>query len=226
MKKKRFLALLMAAAMCLSLAACSKDDESNTPKDDNNPPSDSQNKDNNVEPTSGPDADQYFNTYMGAEPSTLDISRRMDAYSSYIMMNTMEGLVRSAADGEELVVTPGEAESWESNEEGTVWTFHLRDGLKWQDGEPVTAEQYVYSLQRSADPDTACPNSFFLESLLNYPEIAAGTKPVTDLGVKAVDDKTLEITLNAPKPSFLQMLGSTLYYPQRKDVIEKYGEQF
>lgn len=226
MKKKRFLALLMAAAMCLSLAACSKDDESNTPKDDDNSPSDSQDKDNNVEPTSGPDADQYFNTYMGAEPSTLDISRRMDAYSSYIMMNTMEGLVRSAADGEELVVTPGEAESWESNEEGTVWTFHLRDGLKWQDGEPVTAEQYVYSLQRSADPDTACPNSFFLESLLNYPEIAAGTKPVTDLGVKAVDDKTLEITLNAPKPSFLQMLGSTLYYPQRKDVIEKYGEQF
>lgn len=177
--------------------------------------------------TTGPDADNYFNTYIGAAPSTLDISRRMDSYSSIVMMNTMEGLVRADSDENgDLVIIPGEAESWEANEDGTVWTFHLRDGLKWQDGEPVTAEQYVYSLQRSADPNTACPNSFFLEPLLNYKDISEGTKPTSELGVKAVDEKTLEITLTASKPTFLQMLGSTLYYPQRQDVIEANGEKF
>lgn len=81
-------------------------------------------------------------------------------------------------------------------------------------------------LQRSADPDTACPNSFFLEPLLNYQDVASGAKPVTDLGVKAIDEKTLEITLTSPKPTFLEMIGTTLYYPQRQDIIEKYGEQF
>lgn len=231
MKKKRLLALLMAAAMCLSLAACSKDDAPDNPSNDDNPSSANQDKDankdqNDAQPTGGPDADQYYNSYIGAEPSTLDISRRMDSYSSYIMTVTMEGLVHSSVVDGALQIVPAEAESWESNEEGTVWTFHLRDGLKWEDGEPVTAEQYVYSLQRSADPNTGCPNSFFLEPLLNYQDIAAGNKPVTDLGVKAIDDKTLEITLSGPKPTFLEMIGTTLYYPQRKDIIEKYGEQF
>lgn len=222
MKTKRFLALLLASVMCLSMAACNKNTDE--PKDQGNGDKDQ------VEPTGGKDADQYYNTFISAEPSTLDISRRMDSYSSYIMLDTMEGLVRMCFTGEgenqQYEMRPAEAESWESNEDGTVWTFHLRDGLKWQDGEPVTADQYVYSLQRSADPNTACPNSFFLEPLLNYPEIAAGTKPVTDLGVKAVDEKTLEITLISPKPTFIQMLPNTVYYPQRQDIIEKYGDKF
>lgn len=210
--------------MCLSMAACNKNTDE--PKDQGNGDKDQ----NQVEPTGGKDADQYFNSYLGAEPSTFDISRRMDSYSSGVMLATMEGLVRYVHHGEgeeqEYVMEPAEAEKWETSEDGTVWTFHLRDGLKWQDGEPVTADQYVYSLQRSADPETACPNSFFLEPLLNYPEIAEGTKPVTDLGVKAIDEKTLEITLSAPKPTFLQMIPNTLYYPQRQDVIEKYGDKF
>lgn len=214
MNRKQILALLLAALMCFSFVACGSKDDDTKGNDDQ-------------QQTTGPDADNYFNTYIGAEPSTLDISRRMDSYSSIVMMNTMEGLVRADADENgDLVIIPGEAESWEANEDGTVWTFHLRDGLKWQDGEPVTAEQYVYSLQRSADPNTACPNSFFLEPLLNYKDISTGAKPTSELGVKAVDEKTLEITLTAPKPTFLQMLGSTLYYPQRQDVIEANGEKF
>ena len=217
---KRYLPLYLALVMCFSMAACSNDGPSIT--DDPSAPGGSGGEKEGSE--------QAYNTFISAEPSTLDISRRMDSYSSYIMIDTMEGLVRLCQNGEgenaEYEMRPGEAESWESNEDGTVWTFHLRDGLKWQDGEPVTADQYVYSLQRSADPDTGCPNSFFLEPLLNYPAIAAGEMDVSELGVKAIDEKTLEITLSAPKPTFIEMLPATVYYPQRQDIIEKYGDQF
>lgn len=217
---KRYLALFLALVMCFSLAACSGGGESIT--DDPSAPGGSGGEKEGSE--------QSYNTFISAEPSTLDISRRMDSYSSSIMIDTMEGLVRLCQTGEgenaEYEMRAGEAESWDSNEDGTVWTFHLRDGLKWQDGEPVTADQYVYSLQRSADPDTGCPNSFFLEPLLNYPAIAAGEMDVSELGVKAIDEKTLEITLSAPKPTFIEMLPATVYYPQRQDIIEKYGDQF
>lgn len=170
--------------------------------------------------------DQHFRTYLSADPTTLDISLRSDTYSSSIMTNNMEGLVRLEDQNGEYVMCPGDAETWESNDDGTVWTFHLNPNAKWEDGEPVTAQQYVYSLQRSAAPETGCPNSFFLEPLLNFSEVNSGAKDVSELGVKAVDDHTLEITLKAAMPSFIQMCSGTLYYPQRQDKIEEYGEKY
>lgn len=220
---KKLMALLLAAALCLSFAACGGT---------NNAPSTTAAAGTTGGATTSAapaqpqkDADQYINSYLTSEPQTLDISLRSDTYSYSIMINTMEGLVRLEQKGDEYFMAPAGAESWESNTDGTVWTFHLRQST-WEDGQPVTAEQYVYSLQRSANPDTGSPNSFFLQPLKNYEDISTGKLPVTDLGVKAVDANTLEITLSAPTPSFISMINATIYYPQREDLITTWGEKY
>lgn len=216
---KKLTAMLLALAMVLSLVACggnnanngnsTKDNTStNTPADDSNTPA----------------AAQYYNTYMSSDPTSMDISRISDSYSSGVVNNVMESLVRMGEKDGNYEVIPGDAQTWESNEDGTVWTFHLGDNT-WSDGQPVTAQDYVYSLQRSADPATGCPNDYFLMPLEGYYEVRDGASLDT-LGVKALDDKTLEITLSYPVPSFLEMACGTVYYPQRQDIVEKYGEQY
>ena len=207
MKGKKVIALLTAAVMTLSLAACGGSSDGNSSN-------------------GGSGSEQVVNTYLEAEPTTLDPSRRSDQYSSDILMNVMEGLIRVEERDGKYTVVPGDAEKWESNDEGTVWTFHLGEDRKWSDGEPVTADQYVYSLQRSADPNTGCPNSYFVSPILNYDKISTGEASVEDLGVKAIDEHTLEITLAAPMASFLESTDASIFYPQRKDLVEKYGDQY
>lgn len=219
MKMKKVLSLLLVAAMSFSLVACGNNED--TGKKD----STTTNENAGEETEATEDADQYFNAYMASDPTSLDVSLRSDSYSSTIISNVMEGLIRLEEIDEKYVVSPGDAQTWEANEDGTVWTFHLGDN-KWSDGEPVTAGQYVYSLQRSANPKTGCPNSFFLETLKNYSAIAKGEMEVSELGVKALDEKTLEITLEKPHPAFLEMCNGSIYYPQRQDIIEANGDQY
>lgn len=221
---KKILALILVFAMCLSIVGCSNTDK---PVDSgNNNSNENVNSDSDNSTTSGDlDKEQYYNTYLGSEPTSLDVSLRSDSYSSTIITNVMEGLVRLEDRNGEYFMAPGDAQTWESNEDGTVWTFHLGDN-KWNDGEPVTAQQYVYSLQRSADPATGCPNGWFLTPIVNYDAISKGEKPATDLGVKALDEKTLEITLTNATPAFLEMCNSTIYYPQREDKMKEWGEKY
>lgn len=171
------------------------------------------------------DPEQYINTYMVSNPTTLDLSRRSDTYSSTIMINTMEALVRMEERDGDYFLAPGDAYKWESNEDGTVWTFYLGDN-KWEDGVPVTADQYVYSLRRSSLPETGSPNSYFLAPIKNFDAVNDGSMAVEELGVRAIDEKTLEITLTEPLPAFLSMINSTVYYPQRQDKIEQWGERY
>lgn len=215
---KKLTAMLLALAMVLSLVACGGNNANNgnTTKDNTA----------TTTPDSGATATgaQYYNTYMSSDPTSMDISRISDSYSSGVVNNVMESLVRMGEKDGNYEVIPGDAQTWESNEDGTVWTFHLGDNT-WSDGQPVTAQDYVYSLQRSADPATGCPNDYFLMPLEGYYEVRDGASLDT-LGVKALDDKTLEITLSYPVPSFLEMACGTVYYPQRQDIVEKYGEQY
>ena len=212
---KKFLALILAAMMVASMAACGSSEETNT---------NTESTGNNTESTTTAAA-QYYNTYMSADPTSMDISRISDSYSAGVINNVMEPLVRmgETADGN-YVIEPGDAATWESNDDATVWTFHLGDNT-WSDGQPVTAHDYVYSLQRSADPATGCPNEYFLEPIAGYYEVRDGASLDT-LGVKALDDKTLEITLSHPVPSYLDMCCGSVYYPIRKDAVEQYGEQY
>lgn len=171
------------------------------------------------------DSAQYINTYLTADPTTLDISLRSDTYSNTVLSNTMEGLVRMEELDGKYLLAPGDAKTWEPNADGTIWTFHLGDS-KWQDGQPVTAGDYVYSLQRSSLPATGSPNSSFLAPILNFDAVNKGKMAADKLGVNAVDDKTLQITLTKPMPSFLSMIDGTVYYPQRKDKIAEWGEKY
>lgn len=171
------------------------------------------------------DADQFINTYMVANPSTLDISLRSDTYANSVIINIMEGLIRMEERDGEYYLGRGDAERWEANEDGTVWTFYLGDN-KWEDGKPVTAHDYVYSLKRSSLPETGSPNSYFLAPIKNFTPINEGKMDIDELGVRAIDDKTLEITLSEPAPSFLSMIDATIYYPQRQDKIEEWGERY
>ncbi|HBB28332.1 MAG TPA: peptide ABC transporter substrate-binding protein [Clostridiales bacterium] len=221
---KKILAIILIFTMCLSIVACSNTDkpvDSGSKDSNENVNSDS---DENIKPGE-PDKEQYLNTYLASDPTSLDVSLRSDSYSSTIITNVMEGLVRLEDRDGEYFMAPGDAQTWESNEEGTVWTFHLGDN-KWSDGEPVTAQQYVYSLQRSANPATGCPNGWFLSPVLNYDAISKGEMDPSELGVKAIDEKTLEITLAHTTPAFLEMCNNTIYYPQREDKVKEWGEKY
>lgn len=199
---KRALSIVLALVMLLTLAACGN--ESSSGGEENTA--------------------MYYNTYMTADPTSMDISRISDSYSSGIVNNVMESIVRMGEKDGNYVIIAGDAQTWGSNADGTVWTFHLGDNT-WSDGQPVTAHDYVYSLRRSADPATGCPNEYFLLPVAGYQEVRDGA-PLETLGVKALDDKTLEVTLSYPVPSFLEMCCGTVYYPQRQDIVEKYGEQY
>ena len=107
------------------------------------------------------------------------------------------------------------AESWEISEDGLTYTFHLRDA-KWSNGDAVTAADFVFGWQRAVDPANASEYSYMLSDIgqvVNAAEIIAGEKPVTDLGVTAVDDKTLEVQLNVPVSYFLSLMYFPTFYP-------------
>ena len=241
---KKVLALILALALCLSLAACSSSTDTTTAagteaateadkteaatEAKTDAATEAATEAPTEEATEAPEpaAEQVFTTYIGAEPSSLDVSRRSDSYSSTILINTMESLVRCELVGDAYEIVPGDAQSWEVDDTGAVWTFHLNPNAKWSDGEPITADQYVYSLQRSSAPETGCPNAFFLEPIKNFSAVNKGEMALEELGVKALDPQTLQITLEAPLPAYLDMLSATIYYPQRQDIVEKYGEAY
>ncbi|WP_138205024.1 peptide ABC transporter substrate-binding protein [Haloimpatiens lingqiaonensis] len=171
------------------------------------------------------DKEQYINCNLGAEPKTLDPSKGTDIYAAWILAETMEGLTRlEQEDGKDVVKAAG-AEKWEHNEDGTVWKFYLRD-YNWSDGKKVTAEDFIYSVKRTLDPKTGAPYANLLYVIKNGAAINEGKAPLDSLGMKALDEKTLEITLESPCPYFFQITYNKTFVPQRKDIVEKYGDKY
>ncbi|XTZ40250.1 oligopeptide ABC transporter substrate-binding protein OppA [Salmonella enterica] len=160
----------------------------------------------------------------GSEVQSLDPHKVEGVPESNVSRDLFEGLLITAVDGSPVA---GVAEKWE-NKDFKVWTFHLRDNAKWSDGSPVTAEDFVYSWQRLADPKTASPYASYLQygHVANIDDIIAGKKPITDLGVKAIDDHTFEVTLSEPVPYFYKLLVHQSVSPVPKAAIEKFGEKW
>lgn len=160
----------------------------------------------------------------GSEPQSLDPHKIEGVPESNISHDLFEGLLVSDLDGHPI---PGVAEKWE-NKDFKVWTFHLRKDAKWSNGDPVTAQDFVYSWQRVSDPKTASPYASYLQygHIVNIDDVLAGKKPVTDLGVKAIDDHTLEVTLSESVPYFYKLLVHPTTSPVPKSVIEKYGDKW
>ncbi|MCY0804397.1 oligopeptide ABC transporter substrate-binding protein OppA [Enterobacter cloacae complex sp. 2022EL-00747] len=160
----------------------------------------------------------------GAEVQSLDPHKIEGVPESNVNRDLFEGLLVTDVDGHPA---PGVAEKWD-NKDFKVWTFHLRKDAKWSDGTPVTAEDFVYSWQRLADPNTASPYASYLQygHIANIDVIITGKKPVTDLGVKAIDANTFEVTLSEPVPYFYKLLVHPSVSPVPKSAVEKFGEKW
>ncbi|WP_411678599.1 peptide ABC transporter substrate-binding protein [Clostridium thailandense] len=175
------------------------------------------------------DLKQYLSIELEGEPKTLDQSKTSDSYSSQILYEVNEALTRSEVDENgKNIVKPAGAESWEVSSDRLKWTFHLRDN-KWSDGKKVTAEDYEYGIKRNLDPEINSQNAFLLYPIKGARNFTESDKTVSkseQIGIKAVDEKTLEIVLEAPCAYFLDLASYQVMQPQRKDLIEKFGNKY
>lgn len=160
----------------------------------------------------------------GSEVATLDPQKGEGVPESNVMRNLLEGLVETDNNGQ---LVPGVAKQWKS-EEGRIWTFTLRDDARWSNGQPVTAQDFVYSWQRLADPKTASPYASYLQAahVANVDAILSGKAAPAELGVKALDDRHLQVTLSEPVPYFVAMLAHSAMKPVYRPAIEQWGEQW
>ena len=156
------------------------------------------------------------------EPRSLDPHFVEGTWEARIVGELFLGLTTESADGS---IIPGQAKRWKISKDGTVYTFTMRDN-KWSDGTPVTAGDFEYAMKRILNPKTAAGYASLLYSIKNAEEVNSGKMPLDKLGVKALDDKTLQITLTSPKPYFLAQLAHFTAYPVPKKDINKYGKDW
>jgi oligopeptide transport system substrate-binding protein len=166
---------------------------------------------------------QVLHKGNGAEPQTLDPHRAEGVPSSNILRDLFEGLVAEAPDGE---LIPGAAESWQLSDDGKTYTFRLREAARWSNGDPLTAEDFVYGLRRSVDPKTLSQYSSILYPIKNAEAIVNGEQPAKVLGVAAPDKFTLVIELNSPAPYLLGLLTHSTTYPVHRASVEQFGVRF
>ncbi|MBR3296765.1 MAG: peptide ABC transporter substrate-binding protein, partial [Firmicutes bacterium] len=202
---KKFISLLLAVCMIFALAACggSKTEE---PAPAATTPAPAQTN----TPAPAPAAEEPFvlNASIASEPETIDPGLISSVDGSTYTQHQFENLMKyqmtdEAFDesgnlfGTEIVL--GQAASYEVSDDLTVYTFKLRDDAVWSDGQPVKAQDFVYSWRRLVDPETASDYGYFLDGIVkNAAAIQAGEVAKEELGIEALDDKTLQITLEAP----------------------------
>lgn len=160
----------------------------------------------------------------GNEPASLDPHKVESDVEFNIISDLFDGLVAIKADG---TIEPRLAQSWE-NKDNTVWTFYLRPGIVWSDGSAITAQDIVWSWQRLVTPATGSPYASYPGNMhiANAADIALGKKSPDTLGVKALNDSTLEVTLTQPTSSFLAMLTHPSMVPLDKVLIGRYGDKW
>lgn len=197
LKLKRKIAVILASTLAMTtvLTGCSSSDDGQT---------------------SGTDVFE-LNVCVGPEPETIDPQKNTASDGSTLINHTFEGLMK--LDSENNIVG-GQAEKHEVSEDGTVYTFTLREDAKWSDGQPVKASDFVYAWQRLVNPETASDYNYMIDMVLNANEIMEGKKDVSELGIKAIDDKTLEITLKTPTAYFLEICAFPATYPVRADIVD------
>lgn len=158
------------------------------------------------------------------ELSSMDTGLATDGTSFEAIASVLEGLYQLDGAGNTI---PGMAVKEEISEDGKVRTFTLRDA-KWSDGQPVTANDFVFAWRRLANPKTASEYAYMIgvAGVKNAEAVMSGEKPITELGITAVDDKTLKVELDYPVPFFDQLAAFPPFYPIREDFYDKYKEQY
>lgn len=157
---------------------------------------------------------------IGPDPETIDPSLNTTIDGANLILYGFETLLRFGKDNS---IIPGQAESFDVSEDGLTYTFHLRDGLKWSDGSPLTAEDFVYTLKRMADPNTAAPYGYDMLCMVKgYDEATNGN--VDALGVSAPDEKTFVVELSIPCVYYDKLMASPNMSPVQKKTIEANGD--
>ena len=234
-KTKKLLSLALASTMVLSLAACgggSTDTTTAAPEATTAAEADA----GSTEATTAAEAEgesaaeettsngNNIAVCLASEPQTIDPALNSAVDGAVMLNHFFEGLVKWVDDGEGNAITaPGQAESWEkvNNDDGTVtYTLKLRDGIKWSDGKDVTAGDFEYSWKRLANPETAADYCYMIDMVQNYAGIANSEADPDTLGIKAIDDKTLEIVLSYDCPYFEEIMAFPATFPVRQDIVE------
>ena len=167
---------------------------------------------------------QEITFVVSNQPDGIDPTVTNNSFAVPFLINCFEGLVTYDEAGG---IVPGNAESWDINDDLTVFTFHLRDGLKWSDGSDLTANDYVYSALRVLTPSTTAQYlNMFTDYVVGAQEYYEGTGSAEDVGVKALDDKTLEFTLKEPCPYFIDLVSMWVFDPVNEATIEANGDKW
>lgn len=213
--KKRILPLLLTAAMVAGLAGCgsSAAKETTAASDNNQTTAES----TEAGSTTG---EKILKVQVGPDPETVDPALNSAIDGGNMILHAFEGLLTLDENGQ---LKEGQAESWETSEDGLTWTFHLRDGLKWSDGTDLTAKDFVYSWQRVCDPNVAAP---YVETVLGmvkgYDEAVAGD--ITKLDVQAPDEKTVVVNLANPCSYFGELAAFATLNPVQQATVEANGD--
>ncbi|MCB1384320.1 MAG: peptide ABC transporter substrate-binding protein [Nitratireductor sp.] len=167
---------------------------------------------------------RMLNLHNGGDITSLDPHKVSGDWENRVVGDVFEGLVTEDVNAEPI---PAMAESWTVSDDGLVYTFKLRDDAVWSDGEPVKASDFVFAFRRLLDPANAADYAYLQYTLKNAEAINKGEiKDTAELGIKAVDDKTLEITLERPTPYLLSALTHYTAYPLPQHALEKFGEDW
>ena len=170
------------------------------------------------------DRENTFIFNLTAEPPTIDWNKANDNVSIDVLINIMEGLMHFDKD---LKPVPDLAESYTLSKDGLTYTFILKKGIKWTDGKELTADDFRYSWLRALNPMTASTYAYFLFDIKNARDYNAGKiKNPDEVGIKVLDPYTLQVTLSHPASYWLNIPTFTATFPARKDLIEKYGDQW
>ncbi len=212
MKKKFSFLLVLLLALSTFLAACGGNDK--TDKEGTT-------GDNGGKET--PAKEQVLNLLEGSEIPSMDSTLATDQVSFEVMNNVYEGLYRLGED--DKAVLGMAADEPQVSEDGKTYTFKIRDA-KWSNGDPVTAQDFVYGWKKVLNPDTGAEYAYIMYDVKNAAKVNAGDLPVDDLGVKAIDDKTLEVQLEAPVPYFKALLSFATFYPQNQKFVESQGDKY
>ncbi len=214
--KKKLIAMLLVSVMTFGLAGCGNTAAA--------PAADAQTESNGDGAAAA--TGSALNVMLETQVESLDPQQATDGTSFEVIANYTDGLMQMDADGQAVNAL---AESYDLSEDGLTYTFHIRQDANWSNGEPVTAADFVFAWQRAVDPAVASEYSFMLSDvgqIKNAAEIIASEKDKSELGVTAVDDKTLQVELNVPVSYFTSLMYFPTFYPVNEKFFESCGDTF
>ena len=216
MKKWAF--ILFTVVLAIVLGACTTTQDADPSDENENKGQTDETKEQKEEGDKAEAGEKVLYVNNGTEPKSFDPSIGFDSVSWTPLNNLMEGLTRLDEDS---VAQAATAEKWDISEDGKTYTFHIRDDAKWSNGDPVVAGDFVYAWKHMLDPDTASEAAFLAYFIEGAEAYNSGEGSRDDVKVKAVDEKTLEVVLNAPTGFFLDVLTNPAFFPINQKIAEE-----